>query len=133
MLSDNKIYELGANNQVEFDNILKELAGDVDVPGFDEELLKTLMASAQEIDELISSPDKLNDVEPAKREKTPVITTEFNYPLSQKYADTDDSSEQRNSVQPKQILNDGHEIAEETFSDEQFDCTCPRCGFRFNR
>lgn len=33
---------------------------------------------------------------------------------------------------PTQNLNDGGEISSEQFSDEQFACTCPRCGFKFN-
>ena len=60
MLADNKIYELGVNNQTEFDNILKELAGDIDVPGYDEELLKVLTAGAKEADEYIDSYGKFS-------------------------------------------------------------------------
>ena len=30
-------------------------------------------------------------------------------------------------------LNEGSEIDLDDFSDEQFECTCPKCGFRFNR
>ena len=33
---------------------------------------------------------------------------------------------------PTQNLNEGGEISSEQFSDEQFACTCPRCGFKFN-
>lgn len=33
---------------------------------------------------------------------------------------------------PTQNLNEGGEISSEQFSDEQFSCTCPRCGFKFN-
>lgn len=33
---------------------------------------------------------------------------------------------------PTQNLNEGSEISSEQFSDEQFACTCPRCGFKFN-
>ena len=33
----------------------------------------------------------------------------------------------------EQKLNSGEEISTENFSDEKFNCTCPKCGFKFNR
>lgn len=58
MLADNKVYELGVNDQNVFDEILRELDGDIDIPGYDEELLKVLTASAKEADEVINSYGK---------------------------------------------------------------------------
>ena len=55
MLVDNKIFELGVNDSNTFDEILRELDGDIDIPGYDEELLKVLTASANKADEIISS------------------------------------------------------------------------------
>ena len=46
MLVDNKIFELGVNDANTFDELLRELDGDIDIPGYDEELLKVLTASA---------------------------------------------------------------------------------------
>lgn len=54
MLTDNKIFELGANNIEVFDEILRELNGDIDIPGYDEELLKVLTASANKADEILN-------------------------------------------------------------------------------
>ncbi|MBQ4403317.1 MAG: hypothetical protein II857_02795 [Selenomonadaceae bacterium] len=55
MLADNKIFELGVNDQNVFDELLRELGGDIDIPGYDEELLKVLTANAKEADEIINS------------------------------------------------------------------------------
>lgn len=55
MLVDNKIFELGVNDSNVFDELLRELDGDIDIPGYDEELLKVLTANAKEADEIISS------------------------------------------------------------------------------
>ena len=33
----------------------------------------------------------------------------------------------------EQKINDGTEIDTDDYSDEQFECECPRCGFKFNR
>lgn len=55
MLADNKIYELGVMDNSAFDKILQDLEGDLDVPGWDEELLQTLTANVNEISEEINS------------------------------------------------------------------------------
>lgn len=55
MLADNRVYDLGLTDMDAFDAILQELAGDTDIPGWDEALLKTLTASSKEVDALIGS------------------------------------------------------------------------------
>lgn len=55
MLADNRVYDLGLTDMDAFDAILQELAGDTDIPGWDESLLKTLTASTAEVDALIGS------------------------------------------------------------------------------
>ncbi|MBR1646199.1 MAG: ParB N-terminal domain-containing protein [Selenomonadaceae bacterium] len=55
MLVDNKIFELGVNDSNVFDEILRELDGDIDIPGYDDELLRVLTANAKEADEIITS------------------------------------------------------------------------------
>ena len=37
------------------------------------------------------------------------------------------------NIEPQKIENTSKEYREEDFSDEKFECECPRCGFRFNR
>lgn len=112
MLADNKIYELGINNQAEFDNMLKDLAGDIDIPGYDEELLKALSDSLTENDFFIPSND--NNVESQETQgKTPTATMTIQKPAVQQ-------------------INSGGEISTENFSDDKFNCTCPKCGFKFN-
>ena len=55
MYSDNRIFDLGVDDMKAFDEFIAELGDDLDVPGFDDELLRSLNASAEEIDELMSS------------------------------------------------------------------------------
>ena len=33
----------------------------------------------------------------------------------------------------EQSLNKGEEVNTNDFDDENFECTCPKCGFKFNR
>ena len=54
MLADNKIYTLGVDDLQAFDEILKELGEDIDIPGYDEELLQMLTANQAEVDEMLN-------------------------------------------------------------------------------
>lgn len=118
MLADNKIFELGVNDAKAFDDILLELDGDIDVPGYDEELLKVLTMSAKEAEQSITSYETL-DENAVNKNKSPKPQTAT---LTLKVAEQS----------PRQNLNEGKEISTDDFSDEKFNCICPRCGFKFN-
>ena len=55
MLADNRIFDLGVDDMKAFDELIAELGDDLDVPGFDDELLRSLVANEAEIDEMMSS------------------------------------------------------------------------------
>ena len=59
MLADNKIFELGVNDADAFNEILRELGDDIDIPGYDADLLKTLTASFDGIQKF--SPEQANE------------------------------------------------------------------------
>lgn len=61
MLVDNKIFDLGVNSTDAFDEILRSLDGDIDIPGYDEELLKALIADTKEAAEIIDDYGKFSD------------------------------------------------------------------------
>ena len=63
MLADNKIYGLGVDDLDSFDAILNELQGDLDIPGFDEELLKSMVSQASEVTEKLQEYGTLDDEE----------------------------------------------------------------------
>lgn len=48
MLADNRVYELGVTDMSLFDDIIRDLEGDIDVPGWDADLLQMLNASIKE-------------------------------------------------------------------------------------
>ena len=54
MLADNQIQRLGIDDSEAFDQIIAELGADIDVPGYDSELLKMLNSEAEDIDEMFS-------------------------------------------------------------------------------
>lgn len=55
MLSDNRVFELGVTDTDVFDQLIKELEGDIDVPGWDADLLEMLNASVAEINGVVES------------------------------------------------------------------------------
>jgi hypothetical protein len=55
MLADNRVYELGMTDTDAFEEIIKSLDGDLDVPGWDEDLLETLNATIHEVNEMVDS------------------------------------------------------------------------------
>lgn len=63
MIADNKIFSLGIDNLETLDNILEELQGDLDIPGFDEEILKQLVSEAEEVTDKIAEYGTLNEEE----------------------------------------------------------------------
>ena len=55
MLADNRIYELGMTDMDAFDEIIRSLGDDLDVPGWDDDLLQTLQASMAEANAMVES------------------------------------------------------------------------------
>lgn len=63
MLADNKIYGLGVDDLDALDAILAELKDDLDIPGFDEELLSDMMADASDVTDKIREYGTLDESE----------------------------------------------------------------------
>lgn len=63
MIADNKIFSLGIENLDTLNDFLVELQGDLDIPGFDEEILKQMVADADEVTDKISEYGTLDDDE----------------------------------------------------------------------
>lgn len=54
MLADNRIFSLGVDDLATFDEFILELKDDLDVPGFDEEMLKSLVMDTEEANDIIA-------------------------------------------------------------------------------
>lgn len=63
MIADNKIFSLGIENLETLDSFLEDLRGDLDIPGFDEEILKQMVSEAEDITDKISEYGTLDDEE----------------------------------------------------------------------
>lgn len=118
MLADNRVYDLGLTDMDAFDAILKELAGDTDIPGWDENLLKTLTASTAEVDALIGSygsypREEVDSITRRERDDAvsppdsgvayaPVATPPPPAPASSQYGNQSDDGDAENAAQPVQ-------------------------------
>lgn len=63
MIADNKLFGLGIDDLDTFNAFLNELSSDLDIPGYDEELLKSMVAEAEEVSEKLSTYGTLDDRE----------------------------------------------------------------------
>ncbi len=61
MIADNKIFNLGIENLDTLNSFLEELNGDLDIPGFDEDILKQMVSEAEDVTERISEYGTLDE------------------------------------------------------------------------
>lgn len=63
MIADNKIFSLGIENLDTLNAFLEDLEGDLDIPGFDSEILKQMVSEAEGITEKLSEYGTLDEEE----------------------------------------------------------------------
>lgn len=63
MIADNKIFGLGVENLDTLNSFLEDLRGDLDIPGFDEEILKQMVSEAEDITDKLSEYGTLDEQE----------------------------------------------------------------------
>ena len=108
MLSDNRIFDLGVDDMSAFDAFIQELGDDLDVPGFDEDLLKSIIADADEVDEMMSSYGLVDE-----DKKEEISAARETYENQDKAPQT--------VLQPSNTTDNGSE-------EERSFIVCPKCG-----
>lgn len=63
MIADNKIFSLGIENLDTLNSFLEELQGDLDIPGFDEDILRQMVSDAEDVTDKIAEYGTLDDEE----------------------------------------------------------------------
>ena len=63
MVADNKIFSLGVDNLETLNSFIEELRDDLDIPGFDEDILRQMVSDAEEVTEKISEYGTLDEAE----------------------------------------------------------------------
>ena len=124
MLSDNRIFELGMTDTDVFEQIIRELEGDTDVPGWDADLLDTLNASINEVNEMVDSYGNYQPEDIAKiSSRTPVPQVSQENELQQPPAAVT-AEGQRNTYPTAQPEGEAPQRPEERY------VICPKCGER---
>jgi len=67
MLADNRIFDLGVDDMAAFDEFILDLKDDLDIPGFDEEMLRSFVMESQDVDALLSDygtipPERVEEI-----------------------------------------------------------------------
>lgn len=80
ILSDNRIYSLGSDNAQAIENYIREIASldDLNIAGFDEDVLKTLIRDTSEVEHSVMNYGKLPPevVEKAQQTNTPASSAQ---------------------------------------------------------
>lgn len=122
MIADNKIFSLGIENLDTLNEFLEELNGDLDIPGFDEEILKQMVADADEVTEKISEYGTLDEEEIQQ-------IKEANEKREQK--ELESASEEGKAIVQTDLPQQGGQSAtmesQESAETRRF-VICPKCG-----
>lgn len=126
MLADNKVFELGLTDTEAFEDILKDIGTDFDIPGYDASMLEMLSMSFTDVDDYIVSYGAFEEPEvdriAGKTTETHVegvATGVPAYPVSEPIS----------NIPQAQMPAQGSSNVNEATPAERF-VTCPRCGER---
>lgn len=120
MIADNKIFSLGIENLETLNCFLEELQGDLDIPGFDEEILKQMVSDAEEVTDKLSEYGTLDDDEIQS-------IRESGERKDQQIQKMESEQGTQNSQPAVPIMQEQTEDGEDTTEVKRF-VICPNCG-----
>lgn len=120
MIADNKIFSLGIENLDTLNSFLEDLQGDLDIPGFDEDILKQMVSEAEDVTEKLSEYGTLDDEEIQSIKES----GERKEQQIQKAEADQETPAQQTATQPQQEMPDD---SEDTTEVKRF-VICPNCG-----
>ena len=120
MIADNKIFSLGIENLDTLNSFLEDLQGDLDIPGFDEDILKQMVSEAEDVTEKLSEYGTLDDEEIQSIKES----GERKEQQIQKAEEEQATPSPHPIAQPQQEMP---EDSEDTTEVKKF-VICPKCG-----
>jgi len=127
MLADNRIFNLGVDDISVFDEFMRDLKDDLDIPGFDEDMLKSLVMDLDEANVVIADYGLISD-EQAEEMREAGEKAEARY---------DEIAENAIEHTPAQVPDEVREAADyaEPYKADGEDIEhryilCPKCGER---
>ena len=137
MIADNKTYALGIDNLETLNEFLEELQGDLDIPGYDTEILSQMVADADEVTEKLFEYGTLDESEiqkmkeaNEKREQRAAAEEKTADNSISRQEERDCSGEQgNNSIEQSSNGENPVETEPEGEEPRKF-VICPKCGER---
>ena len=117
MIADNKIFNLGIENLDTLNSFLEELNGDLDIPGFDEDILKQMVSEAEDVTARLSEYGTLDEQEIQNIRESGKRTEQ----------QIQKSGTQQETSPSEPPLEQGINAGSENTSSEEF-ILCPKCG-----
>lgn len=117
MIADNKIFNLGIENLDTLNSFLEELNGDLDIPGFDEDILKQMVSEAEEVTARLSEYGTLDEQDIQNIRESGKKTEQ----------QIQKSGTQQETSPSEPPLEQGINAESENTSSEEF-ILCPKCG-----
>lgn len=119
MIADNRIYGLGVDNLETINQFFEELKGDLDIPGYDEEILNTIVSEAEEITEKLSEFGTLDDEEIEEMKAGAAKSTAAPQPVDSLAPTSQDEQPETEATE---------QTAEMADNTNQSYVICPKCG-----
>lgn len=119
MIADNKIFNLGIDNIETLNSFLDDLKDDLDIPGYDSDILKQMVSDADEITEKISEYGILDkeEIEDIKEKNQKIEEREMKTQQN--------NDENQDNIPESDVVH--KEYNEETADIKKF-VICPNCG-----
>lgn len=135
MLADNRVYELGVTDIDTFEEIVHALGNDIDVPGWDSELLATLNASMSEVDDMVSGygtfasqyTDRVKEAQPKSSQQMHAHVSDGYIAPSASLQQPDASRNAPDNVSTSEAV---HRMEQANPGQIERFVVCPKCGER---
>lgn len=131
MLADNKIYSLGIDNLDTIDEFINDLKDDLDIPGFDKDILNQIVSEAEQVTEKVSEYGKLNDTEihsiQNSRQRNELPNAE-NQDTSYNKMQASDSGLNSSQTKSNDGLDNTDYITSQSVIENEKYTICPKCG-----
>lgn len=128
MIADNKTYALGIDNLETLNEFLEELQGDLDIPGYDEEILQQMVADADEVTEKLSEYGTLDESEIQKMKAANEKREQKTVSEDASTGNTEDSLKKPNLSNEQQADGQNATETEPEITELRKFVICPNCG-----
>ena len=128
MIADNKTYALGIDNLETLNEFLEELQGDLDIPGYDEEILQQMVADADEVTEKLSEYGTLDESEIQKMKAANEKREQKTVSEDASTGNTEDSLKKSNLSNEQQADEQNATETEPEITELRKFVICPNCG-----